>query len=305
MADAEAALSVPNEALGRPLPIRLSRIERFEGQPRTYFNQAGLESLADNIDTYGQEQPIKVCTKFGAPGHFILIDGERRFRAKNILWKRKGVEPTIDAFVEVIKDLKHHFRKSTLANLHREDLPPLDTAAALTRLKDDGETMEGLAKIVGKSTTYVDGYLRIHTLPDEVRALMDPSRSKEMQLSVTQAIDIARGIPESAAALRITVAQEAIERSLGVVETRSLVEYRSGAGGYRAGGRFRKPSDDYKVFASFLARTNAAANRFNRDLNIDNMYVHRDTETEDRVKDLKVIDSIIEHLQKIRTEVQE
>lgn len=299
------ALVVSDEALGRPLPIRLSRIERFEGQPRTYFNPAGLEGLADSIVEDGQEQPIKVCTKFGAPGHFILIDGERRFRAKHLIWKRTGVEPTIDAFVEVIRDLKQHFRKSTVANLHREDLSPLDTAAALTRLKEDGETMEGLAKIVGKSTTYVDGYLRLHTLPDEVKALMDPSRPKDTQLSVTQAIDIARGIPESAAPLRITVAQEAIERNLGVIETRSLVEYRSGTGGYRAGGRFRKPSDDYKVLASFLRRTLSAAAHFNRDLNIDNLYLHRDTETEDRQKDLKAIDAIIENLQKIRKEVQE
>ncbi len=305
MAEVEMARIVTDEALGRPLPIRLSRIERFEGQPRTYFSETGIEALADSIIKDGQEQPIKVCTKYGAPGHFILIDGERRLRAKHVIWKRTGDEPTIDAFVEVIKNLKQHFRKSTVANLHREDLSPLDTAAALTRLRDDGETMEGLASIVGKSTSYVDGYLRLHTLPDEVKALMDPSRSKDMQLSVTQAIDIARGIPESATSLRITVAQEAIERSLGVLETRSLVEYRSGTGGYRAGGHFRKPSDDYRLLARFLARTVTTTTRFNRDLNIDNLYVHRDTETEDRQKDLRSIDIIIENLQKIRKEVQE
>lgn len=300
---ADAAAAVAENGLGKPMPIRLSRIQRFDGQPRRFFNQAGLETLADSIMDDGQEQPVKVRTEPGTIGMFTLIDGERRWRAFRIIQKRTGKEPTVDAFIEVVKDLKDHFRKSTVANLHREDLTPLDTAAALARLQEDGESIQALTRLVGKSVSYVEGYLKLHTLPDEVKELMDPSRPKEQQLTVTQAIDIARGIPEQAAALRIAVAQEAIERSLGVMETRSLLEYRSGSGGYRAGGRFRKPSDDYKALTSFLGRTLAAATRLNYDVNIDNLYVHRDSEAEDREKDLKTIDAIIEKLQVMRREI--
>ncbi|MEO6536694.1 MAG: ParB/RepB/Spo0J family partition protein [Candidatus Paceibacterota bacterium] len=302
---ADAAQAVVDQSLGRPLPVRLSRIERFEGQPRVFFNQASLEDLADSIQADGQQVPVKISTKFGHPGHFVLIDGERRYRAFEIIQKRTGNEPLIDSFVEVVRDLKDHFRKSTIANLHREDLSPLDEAAALARLREDGETLAGLAKLRGRSTSYIDGYLRIHTLPDEVKALMDPNRPKETRLAITQAIDIARGIPEKEAVLRITVAQEAIERSLGALDTRSLVEYRSGSGGHRAGGRFRKPSDDYKVLTAFLGRTLATATRLNFDLNIDNLYVHRDSEREDRIRDEKLIEGIIEKLQLIRREVVE
>lgn len=301
---AEAVVAVAEQSLGRPLPIKLSRIERFEGQPRTFFNQAGIEGLADSIQADGQQQPIKVTTKPGSPGTFILIDGERRTRAFTVIFERTGKEPVVDAFIEVVTDLKQHFRKSTIANLHREDLTPLDTAAAFYRLHKDGETIAGLAALVGKSTTYVDGYLKLHTLPDSVKELMDPNRPKDIQLTVTQAIDIARGIPESAPALRVTVAQEAIERNLGVVETRSLIEHRSGVSGHRVGGRFRKPNDDYRVFTSFLGRTRPQARRFLYDLDVDGLYTHRDDEKDDRQKDVIELDAIISMLEQIRKKIK-
>lgn len=302
---AQTAVAVAEENLGRPLPIRFSRIERFEGQPRTFFSETGIESLADSIQADGQEQPIKVTTKLNEPGKFVLIDGERRLRAFALIYKRTAKEPVIDAFVEVVRDVKQHFRKSTLANLQREDLTPLDEAAAYQRLRVDGDTIEDLMRLRGKSRTYIDNYLRLYTLPEEVKVLMDPNRPKDIQLTVTQAIDIARGIPESAPALRITVAQEAIERSLGVVETRSLIEHRAGNSGYRSGGRFRKPSDDYKVFTSFLARTRTSAGRMLHDLDIDDLYLHRDDDQQDRKNDTGTIDAIISVLGKLRDKINE
>ncbi|KND50374.1 MAG: Chromosome (plasmid) partitioning protein ParB / Stage 0 sporulation protein J [Parcubacteria bacterium C7867-007] len=302
---AHAAAAVAEENLGRPLPIRFSRIERFEGQPRTFFIESGIIALADSIETDGQEQPIKVTTKPGEPGAFILIDGERRLRAFGLIFERTGKEPIIDAFVEVVKDLKQHFRKSTLANLHREDLSPLDEAAAYHRLREDGETIEDLMRLRGKSRTYVENYLKLNTLPDKAKTLMDPNRSKDTQLTVTQAIDIVRGIPESAPDLRITVAQEAIERNLGVVETRALIEHRSGSSGYRAGGRFRKPSDDYNVFTSFLGRARTTAGRMLNDLDIDDLYLHRNDDEQDRKNDTITINAIISVLEKLRDKINE
>lgn len=302
---AQAAVAAAEENLGSPLPIRFSCIEPLKGQPRTFFNKSSIEALADTIQKDGQQQPIKVSTKPGEPGKFTLIDGERRLRAFALIFERTGKEPVIEAFVEVVKDLREHFRKSTLANLHREDLTPLDEAAAYHRLREDGDTIEDLMRLRGKSKTYVDSYLKLNTLPEEVKVLMDPNLPKDNQLTVTQAIDIARGIPESAPALRITVALEAIERNLGVVETRSLIEHRSGNSGYRAGGRFRKPSDDYKVFTSFLGRARKTAGRMLHDLDIDDLYLHRDDDEQDRKNDTGTIDAIISVLEKIREKINE
>lgn len=288
------------ENLGTPLPVRLSRIRRFEGQPRKYFPKAGLEALADSLQNDGQEHPVELNTVPGEPGMFELIDGERRWRAFHIIYERTGKEPLIDAIIKVVRNRKEHYRKSMLANMHREDLVPLDEAAAYHQLKLDGESIEDLMRIRGKSRTYIENYLKLHTLPEKVKELMDPDRPKERQLSVTQAIDIARGIPESAAELRISLAEEAVERNLGTQDTRSLIEHRSRGTGYRPGGRLRKPSDDYKVFTSFLGRTRATARRLQEDLDIDELYLYRDDDKSDRVKDLADIDAILSMMQKFR-----
>ena len=76
--------------LGRPLPVRLSRIERYENQPRRYFDQRGLEELADSLVERGQETPVKVCRHSARPGVFVLIGGERRWRAFGIIRERTG-----------------------------------------------------------------------------------------------------------------------------------------------------------------------------------------------------------------------
>lgn len=292
------------ESLGTPLPVRLSRIKRFEGQPRRYFPQASLNALADSLQNDGQEHPVELNTIPGEPGMFELIDGERRWRAFHIVFERTGKEPLVDSIIKVVKDRKEHYRKSMLANMHREDLVPLDEAAAYHQLKLDGESIEDLMRIRGKSRTYIENYLKLHTLPEKVKELMDPDRPKEKQLSVTQAIDIARGIPESAPELRITLAEEAVERNLGTQDTRSLIEHRSRGTGYRPGGRLRKPSDDYKVFTSFLGRTRTTARRLLEDLDIDELYLYRDDDKSDRKKDLAEIDAILSMMQKFKERVQ-
>jgi ParB/RepB/Spo0J family partition protein len=288
--------------LGKPYPVRLSRIERYEDQPRKFFNDAGIEALATNIQDEEQETPVKLTTKPGQPGYFILVDGERRWRAFHVIWERTGVEPTVDAFIEVVADLNKHFRKSVIANLHREDFEPLDRAAAYARLLHDGDTVAGIAKLAGKSTSHVESYLKINDLPDEVKVLMDPNRSKDTILSVTSAIDIARGIPQTASGLRISVAQETIERNLGVLEARSLITHKTGKAGYRAGGRLRKPSDDYKVLRSYLGRTRETIARIRDDYDFEDLYLHRD-DPDDRKRDLQDIDRIISHFTKLKESI--
>jgi ParB/RepB/Spo0J family partition protein len=268
--------------LGRPLPLRLTSIVRFEGQPRTYFDEDGIKALADSIQTDGQQVPIKVCTHPQQRGVFTLVDGERRFRAFKLIHDRTGKEPTIEAFVAVVRDLKEHFRLSTIANLHREDLSPLDEAAALARLKDDGETWESLAALRGKSTTYVQNYVKMHALPDGVKAYMDPRRPKDERLSVTSAIDIARSVPDPK--LQMEIATEVVTRQLGVADTRALVGVRSDDTGYRLGGRLRRPSDDYIVLTAFIGRNLQSARRLTK-LDMEGLYYHRDNEEWDRERD--------------------
>jgi ParB/RepB/Spo0J family partition protein len=303
MEQSAQVVALPERNLGKPLPVRRSQIDADPNQPRKIFNDDSVMALSLSIESGTQETPVKVRTNPDQKGRFILIDGERRWRAFGLISARTNTDPIVLAFVDVITDLKAYYRKSVIANLHREDLHALDEAAALQRLRDDGDTIETLAILRGKSTTYIDNYLRVHGLPQQVKDLMSPNRPKDLQLSITSAIDIARSIPANEAPLRITVAREAIERNLGVVETRTLIEHHTGKTGYGVGGRMRKPSDDYKVFATFIGRTRRDADRFDRQIDFEDMYLHRPDEDTDRENAVRNIRYIIQTLESVLEKV--
>lgn len=292
--------SVPG--MGRPLPIKLSRIKRYEGQPRKEFPPESIEELADHIQANGQQTPVRVCTDPASKGSFILIGGERRWRAFQKIQDRTGKEPMVNAFIEVI-DPKEHFKKAFIDNVLREDLLPLEMAESLHRLHyNDGESLSALAKLVGKSTTYVENYIKVHTLPDEVKHLMHLSRPVDIQLNITSAIDIARSTPDQE--LRIVIAREVIERRLGVNDTRTLIEMRTGEAGWRVGGFQRKSSDDYKEYTSFLGRTRQGLEKYLK-LDYESMYFDRDDEAGDRETDAESIRSLIGGLQQLLKRVEE
>ncbi len=285
--------------LGQPLLVKLSRIQRFDGQPRRYFDPRGLDDLADAIERDGQKTPVRVCKHSSEKGVFVLIGGERRLRAFGIIQERNGGDPLVKCFIDTVNDERHHFREALLDNLNREDLIPQDEAAAYQRLYDEGTgshraRVTEIATIVKKSFTHVDGYLQMHTLPDVVKLLMDPTRHKDERLTVTAAIDIARSTNDPA--LQVTIAREAIERNLGVVETRTLISVKTGKSGYGISGRMRKPSDDYKALKAFIGGTLNRARRVHQDLDVNALYGTRDNEKVDREYDAKLVQQLIGYL---------
>jgi len=294
--------------LGQPLPVKLSRIMRFEGQPRRHFDQKGLEDLADDISTNGQKTPVRVCRHSTEKGVFVLIGGERRWRAFGILKEKTGVDPTVKCFIDVVNDERHHFREALLDNLHREDLVPLDEAASYHRLYDESQERNHSAKIVEiaslvkKSVTHIENYLALHSLPDEVKSLMDFSRSKDERLTITAAVDIARST--SNPQLQLTIAKEAIERNLGVIETRALISIKTGKSGYGVGGRLRRPSDDYKALKIFVGGALNRVRRIRRGLDVNALYRTRDDEFGDREHDTKMLKELIGHLNDLLEEVK-
>lgn len=205
---------------GTPLPIKISKIVRYEDQPRVYFSATSISDLADSIQEYGQQQPIKVIKHPTIPGMFMLVDGERRLRAHKLIQERTGNEPTIFAYIEIITDFETHFKKSFIANLLREDLYPVDEAASIAKLRKT-MTIQEIATMIGKSVAYVDGFLKLHTLPDEVKAMMNPDLPKKDLLSQTHAIDIARATKRDD--LRIKLAKDAVAKNLSISDTRYMI----------------------------------------------------------------------------------
>jgi ParB family transcriptional regulator, chromosome partitioning protein len=131
-------------------------------QPRRTFDEDALEELAASIAEVGLLQPV-VVRKLG-PGSYELVMGERRMRAS----QRAGLE-YIPAIVRETQD-NDMLRDALIENLHRQQLDPLEEAAAYRQLLDDfGATHEQLAQRIGRSRPHITNTLRLLGLPPQVQ----------------------------------------------------------------------------------------------------------------------------------------
>jgi ParB family chromosome partitioning protein len=168
---------IPTEVTGargsalREVPI--SSIRPNALQPRTHFDEEAMSALAASIRELGVLQPVLV-RPIGDGSEYELIAGERRWRAA----RRAGLQ-TIPVLVREVAADAHSLEQALVENLHREDLGPLEEAAAYQQLIDDfGHTHEQVATRVGKSRATITNTLRLLQLPAGVqRALADGSIS--------------------------------------------------------------------------------------------------------------------------------
>jgi ParB family chromosome partitioning protein len=131
-------------------------------QPRRTFDEEALDELAASITEVGLLQPV-VVRNLG-DGKYELVMGERRWRAS----MRAGLE-AIPAIVRETPDTDM-LRDALLENLHRQQLDPLEEAAAYQQLLDDfGATHEQLAQKIGRSRPHITNTLRLLNLPPAVQ----------------------------------------------------------------------------------------------------------------------------------------
>jgi len=151
----------------RDLPV--GSIEPNPHQPRVHFDESTLSELTDSIRAVGVLQPVLVRPI--ADGKFQLIAGERRWRAAT----RAGL-PTIPAVVRPTQDVGS-VEQALVENLHRQDLTPLEEAAAYQQLLEDfSMTHEEVASRVGKSRSAITNALRLLTLPPAIQHLLADGR---------------------------------------------------------------------------------------------------------------------------------
>ncbi|GAA3309332.1 ParB/RepB/Spo0J family partition protein [Nonomuraea dietziae] len=142
--------------------IALKAITPNPRQPRDFFDEERLEELAASIKEVGLLQPIVVRSIGG--GSYELIMGERRWRACQLV----GLDP-VPAIVRNTQD-DDLLRDALIENLQREQLNPLEEAAAYQQLLDDfGATHEQLAQRVGRSRPHISNTLRLLNLPPNVQ----------------------------------------------------------------------------------------------------------------------------------------
>ena len=131
-------------------------------QPRQVFDEDALDELVASIQEVGLLQPVVV--REISPGRFELVMGERRWRAS----QRAGLTE-IPAIVRATTD-DDLLRDALMENLHREQLNPLEEAAAYQQLLDDfGATHEELARRIGRSRPHISNTLRLLNLSPGVQ----------------------------------------------------------------------------------------------------------------------------------------
>ena len=133
-------------------------------QPRVHFDEDSLGELAASIAQLGVLQPILVRL---VDGKYQLIAGERRWRAA----RRAGLD-SVPAVVRTSDDVSA-VEQALVENLHRDDLTPLEEAAAFQQLIEDFElTHDEIARRVGKSRSAITNTLRLLGLPPAVQHLL-------------------------------------------------------------------------------------------------------------------------------------
>lgn len=164
----EVSQAPTTEGPYREIPI--TNIIPNTNQPRQFFDDEALQSLAASIKSMGVLQPIMVRPVVGKTDEFEIIAGERRWRASRIA----GLT-SIPAYVESDVNDTLSLERAIVENLHRVDLSALEEAAAYQQLIDDfALTHEQVADRVGKSRAAVTNTLRLLNLgTDAQKALKE------------------------------------------------------------------------------------------------------------------------------------
>ncbi|PPB53282.1 chromosome partitioning protein ParB [Campylobacter hyointestinalis subsp. hyointestinalis] len=137
-------------------------------QPRTYFDEEALSELSQSIEKHGLIQPIIVIQNKNG---YTLIAGERRLRATKMLGRS-----SIKAIVANLED-KNLRELALIENIQRENLSPIELANSYKELIEEYKiTQEALSNIIKKSRTVITNTLRLLTLGDDTKKLIEDGR---------------------------------------------------------------------------------------------------------------------------------
>ena len=192
----------------RNIPIDL--LQRGKYQPRTHMDKQALVDLANSIRAQGVVQPIVVRELDN--GNYEIIAGERRWRAAQL-----AELETIPATVRKVPD-EAAIAIALIENVQREDLNPLEEAAALQRLIDEfAMTHQQIADRIGRSRVAVSNLLRLLTLNEDVRELLGQGK---LDMGHARALLGLSGVAQS------QVARQVAQQALSVRATEALVRRR-------------------------------------------------------------------------------
>jgi len=208
--DVSAQEKTPKDGQLVKLPVEW--LQRGKYQPRRDMDADALEELANSIKAQGVMQPIVVRPVTNDNNSIIryeIIAGERRWRATQIAG--------IDTIPAVIRDVGDDaaIAMALIENIQRENLNPMEEAVAMQRLKEQYDlTHQEVADAVGKSRVTVTNLLRLITLTDEVRRMLERG---DLEMGHARAL---LGLTENA---QREAASHVVNKNLSVRQTEALV----------------------------------------------------------------------------------
>jgi ParB family chromosome partitioning protein len=192
----------------------IDKLKPGQYQPRRDMVPAALTSLSESIRAQGIIQPIiiRAVKEKNKEDVFEIIAGERRWRAAQMV----GLK-TVPVIIKSVSD-KAAMAMALIENIQREDLNPVEEALALERLvKEFDLTHQEAAETVGKSRVAVSNSLRLLTLTDEVKALLERG---ELEVGHAKVLLGLRGHEQ------IKFAERVVQNGLSVRETEKLLAAR-------------------------------------------------------------------------------
>lgn len=165
--NAPASVQPPTRGAAGQAELPISALRPGKYQPRTNFRLEQLQELADSIAHNGIMQPILV-RPIDDDGNYEIVAGERRWRAAKIA--------DLQMVPVIIRELsdKLALELAIVENIQRADLSPIEEAAGYQRLMEEFDyTQEELSETVGKSRSHVANLLRLLSLPEEIKEMLD------------------------------------------------------------------------------------------------------------------------------------
>jgi len=202
--------------------VAIADIQPNPKQPRRDFDDKALQELADSIKLHDIIQPVTV-TKTAA-GKFILISGERRWRAS----KLAGLKD-IPAFVRQANDTQL-LELALLENLQREDLNAMEISLSYQRMMEELDfTQEQVAERMGKDRSTIANFIRLLKLPPDIQLAV---RNGDISMGHARALINVDTIDK-----QLYIYKEIKDKGLSVRQTEALVRNL-----YKQGGVVKKTS---------------------------------------------------------------
>lgn len=194
---------------GSVAEIPVGSIEANPFQPRSEFEEEGLEELSQSIKEQGVIQPLTV-RKMGYE-RYQLISGERRLRAS----KMAGLE-SIPSFIRIADD-QQMLEMSLVENIQRRDLNAIEVAISYQRLMEECSlTQEKLSEKIGKKRSTITNYIRLLKLPPDIQVAL-----RDNKISMGHARAIVNVTDEE---IQQDILEEIIANDLSVREVEKIVK---------------------------------------------------------------------------------